>query len=100
MQIISFFGNIHQICHSHWNQLKRILWIKQHKTLPLIVHRPQILMTTWHIMPYTTNGLSSLIHFYLNSLHKNVQQRKIKGNYVALPNCMAKFSIKEHNEHQ
>ena len=33
-------------------------------------------------------------------VQKNVPQRNIKGSYVALPHRMARFSIKEHNEHR
>ena len=37
--------------------------------------------------------------FFVDLVAQDVQQRKIKGNYVALLHCMVRFSIKEHNEH-
>ena len=39
-------------------------------------------------------GLSSFHNIHVT----NVQQRNIKGIYVALPHRMAGFSIEEHNE--
>ena len=56
-------------------------------------------MTSWRVR-YKPKGLWNLINFHLTSSHKNVQQRKINGNYIAQPQHMARFANKEHKEHR
>ena len=46
-------------------------------------------------MRYTTNDLSSLIHFYASSSHKNVQQRNIMGIMLPYPTTWRDFRLRD-----
>ena len=50
--------------------------------------------------PIRNKVLSKSVSFVRDIVAQNVEQRDIKGDYVALPHRKARFSTEEHNEHR